>query len=789
MPTSASPPPQDAALLDVERKHTMALLRNHAGLCLLPTNKIPKALESMIFWSNQSTDEGTELSWRLMDILVQNQVHIEATVLNQLVLGWTRRRHKLRSKGVLARLAEYEPHVQANIDTYRMILEAADHHGDLPEVLDMLHSAVAGMESSLDTEKMLKHIQQIRLNPGASFQIEHQQEHEHAHEPPKIATSPIDVENQLLAAGNEPLNKNFNLVLQTWVNSKEQPDRIATRCVEILRHMQGLYRQGHERAIPTLVTYSLVLTAIARTGRARQAETILKELLDVYQEHGYAIQQPNKMHFTAVMDAWAKSAEPDAPKHAWNLLQRMQRMATETNNPDLFPSTITYNTVLNALAQSRDAPAACALVQDMWTWYEQGNVHVKPTLDTYNTVLNALAETGAAVQADRILLELHTRYNQGDQDVRPNVACYNTVLKAWKNSGADDAAERAIDLLDEMERLAADERGLDTLPDRVSYTTVIHIWFKRGDKVNSPRIKALLKKRSRTGVAGDITMYNAYLDGLAKAGHCQEAQDLLDELCDNYFAGTSAIKPDVVTFNTVIAAWPPAEKAEAVFRQLMTLGPQLDIAPTVISFTTLITACAKSKCPEKAERHRQELRTVYSTTSDELLRPDRKLYTTVLRAWKLSGDPRALDKCYALVEDLKALHQSGVPNCNPDHMVYNTLLEVIAASPIPDKAERAHSILEEMKSKHIRINKFTLDCVLLACARRDPNATLASRERAFSIAHQAFHQLLQEYQPDHRVFQLFFRVASGLDRAKEVDEANTLCHKLGFSNAALQTRK
>jgi hypothetical protein len=77
----------------------------------------------------------------------------------------------------------------------------------------------------------------------------------------------------------------------------------------------------------------------------------------------------------------------------------------------------------------------------------------------------------------------------------------------------------------------------------------------------------------------------------------------------------------------------------------------------------------------------------------------------------------------------------------------------------------------------------------LACARRDPNATLASRERAFSIAHQAFHQLLQEYQPDHRVFQLFFRVASGLNHAKEVDEANMLRHKLGFSNAALQTRK
>jgi pentatricopeptide repeat protein len=608
------------------------------------------------------------------------------------------------------------------------------------------------MESSQGTEQILQRIQRLRRNPGASVQTEQQ----HEHEPPKTTTSPVDVENQLLAAGNEPLNKNFNHVLQTWLNSNEHPDRVATRCVEILRHMQGLYRQGHERAIPTLVTYSLVLTAMARTGRARQAETILKELLDAYQEHGNAIQQPNKMHFTAVMDAWAKSSEPNAPEHAWNLLQRMQRMATETNNPDLLPSIMSYNTVLNALAQSRDAPAACALLQDMWTWYEQGNVHAKPILSTYNAVLNALAETGAAVQADRMLLELHTRYSQGDQDVRPNVACYNTVLKAWKNSGADDAPERAMDLLDEMERLATDEQGFDTLPNRVSYTTVVHIWSKRGHKVTSPRIKALLKKRSPTGVAGDISMYNAYLDGLAKAGHCQEAQDLLDELCCNYVAGTSAIKPDVVTFNTVIAAWRPAEKAEAVFRQMMTLGPQLDIAPTVISFTTLITAFVKSKCPDMAERYLQELRTVYATTSDELLRPDRKLYTTVLQAWKLSGDPRALDKCYALVEDLKALQQSGVPNCSPDHMVYNTLLEVIAASPAPDKAERANSILEEMKLNHIRINKFTLDCVLLACARRDPNATLASRERAFS---------------------------------KEVDEANMLRHKLGFSNAALQTRK
>ena len=774
-----------------------------------------QALNSITFWASQGTDEGTELAWRLLDLLIHHNVVITPEIIHHVIQGWARQPAKLSLKGVLARLEDYASSVQPNLQTYDVLLEVAMNHATTTNC-DLLCIVVDSIVAVIDNgtphdsptaTRVKKKIQTLHLHDWKcfpqqdkttkpSFTILNESSKTSLH---PLLVSPLDVEKELLTfcEEKEPSTRDYNKVLQAWINSNEHPDDIVTRCVDIIHHMQGLYHQGNTMVMPTQVTYSILLTALARAGRAEEAEIALNELLDIFNQWANKTQQPNKFHFTAVIDAWAKSQSRDAPERAWNLLLKMQQMAKETNNYDLIPTTITYNTVLNAMAQTSNlkpnaGSAALALLKDMWTWYEEGNVHAKPNLVTYNTVLNTFAEcrmVGAAEQADQILHMMHTRYRQGDQDLKPDLACYNTVLKAWRNSGTTYAPERASALLDEMERLATFE-GFDTVPDRISYITIINAWSRSGRKAGLQHIMTYLDKGSSVGVSGEIGLFNAYLDGLAKCGYSQEAQDVLDELCHNYIQGKSIIKPDVVTFNTVIAGWQPALKAEGVFRQMMEMGPTLFVTPTVISFTTLITAFAKSRNPDKAEAYLKELRTMYASTNDQSLRPDKKLYTTVLQAWKLSGDSRALHKCYALLDDLKALQNADVPYCDPDHFVFNTILEVIAASKTKEKAKQAQDILDEMKFQKIKFNKFTLHCVLLACARdaSDPHATTNSRERAFTIAHQTFNLLLEDFQPDPRDFRLFFAAASGLENyaAKEIEEVKVICQRFGFERAVLR---
>ena len=795
-----------------ERYQVKAILQHPLRLTTTQQQQ-EQALESMTFWASQGTEEGTELTWRLLDLLIHHNVVITPEILHHVIQGWARQPAKLSLQGVLARLEDYASSVQPNLHTYDLLLEVAMHPtttncDPLPMVVNSILATVDdGVPHAAEIATRIKRkIQKLHLDNGSHFPKKDENmvvKHTTLNELSKpslqpLLVSPLDVEKELLTLckENEATTREYNKVLQSWINSNQNPDHIATQCVDVLRHMKGLYHQGNTKVMPTQVTYSILMTALARAGRAEEAETTLSELLNTFNKWGNKAQQPNKFHFTAVIDAWAKSQSQDAPERAWNILLKMQRMARETNNYDLIPTTITYNTVLNAMAQtSAQEPkaglAALALLKDMWTWYEEGNVHAKPNLVTYNTVLNTFAEyrgNGAAEQADQILIMMHTRYREGDQDLKPDLACYNTVLKAWRNSGTSIAPERASALLDEMERLATFE-SFDTVPDRISYITAINAWSRSGRKGGLQHIMTLLEKGSNVGVSCEIGLFNAFLDGLAKCGYSQEAQDVLDELCNNYIQGKSKIKPDVVTFNTVIAAWRPALKAEGVFRQLMELGPKLFVTPTVISFTTLITTFAKNRNPEKAEAYLQELQTMYASTNDQSLRPDKKLYTTVLQAWKLSGDSRALHKCYALLHALKALQNAGVPNCGPDHFVYNTILEVITASKTQDKAEQAQEILDEMKFQNIKFNKFTLQCVLLACARvaSDQNATTSSKERTFIIAHQTFNLLLEDFQPEPRDFRLFFAAASGLEdyAAKEVEEAKIICQKFGFERAVL----
>lgn len=754
-----------------------------------------EAIESMIFWASQQTEEGTELSWNLLDLLVENKVEIATNMLNHLVHGWTQQPAKLRPMGILLRLEEYTSSVQADVHTYEMILETSIQMGDkdVPKVATLVIGALEGVQNDVDKVSRIKErIQDIEKCGWSTAVVDSDDGSDIPRHP---LLSPLEAEKQLLASsqGKVPFNREFNEVLQAWVNSDKDPNAIATRCVEILRHMVELHNQGNDRAIPTQVTYLLVISALARSGRAREAEAILMELLDAFDCYGVEMQQPNSIHFTAVIDAWAKSKSQDAPHRAWHLLAKMQRMARDTRNTGLIPSTITYNAVLNSIAQtsSQDLKAGLAaheLLKEMWTWYEEGNIHAKPDLVTYNTTLNALAESAnedSAKAADRLLLSMHTRFMEGDQDMKPDLVSYNTVLKAWRNSGASDGPERASALLDEMERLASFE-GFNTIPDRTSFLTVINTWSRSGRSEALQHVKSLLEKCSIVGVSLDISLFNTFLDGLAKCGYSHEAHEVLIELCDDYLTGRSEIKPDLITFNTVIASWKSnAKKAELVFCQLKELASKLDLSPNVISFTALITAFAQCGHTEMAEKYFQELQTLYATTSDQKLQPDRKLYAIMLKAWKFSNDASSLDKGFRLLEDLKALESAGFRNCSPDLYIYNTLLEIVASSQTLDKAERAQQILYEMNARNIKVNKFTLDCVLLACSRVacNENTTTTQREQAFSIAFRVFHRLLKECQPDPRVFHLFFSIASGLPaHAKEMEEAELLYQNLGFGN-------
>ena len=90
--------------------------------------------------------------------------------------------------------------------------------------------------------------------------------------------------------------------------------------------------------------------------------------------------------------------------------------------------------------------------------HEAGNHDVKPSTIVFNTLISAWAQSGnhdAGSHANRYLEYMKKVEALGHRDCGPNETTYNFVIKAWSNSGHPDAEREITSLRQEMKSLSA----------------------------------------------------------------------------------------------------------------------------------------------------------------------------------------------------------------------------------------------------------------------------------------------------------------------------------------------
>ena len=95
----------------------------------------------------------------------------------------------------------------------------------------------------------------------------------------------------------------------------------------------------------------------------------MKEILDDFERTNDPNLAPNRILFNSLINAWAQSGEQGAAQRAEALLQKMHTMATATNNSTLFPDVFSFSSVLHAWAKSKEPIAASraeAILQRMY---------------------------------------------------------------------------------------------------------------------------------------------------------------------------------------------------------------------------------------------------------------------------------------------------------------------------------------------------------------------------------------------------------------------------------------
>lgn len=278
----------------------------------------------------------------------------------------------------------------------------------------------------------------------------------------------------------------------------------------------------------------------------------------------------------------------------------------------------------------------------------------------------------------------------------PDLVSFNSVMNAWARSPRPDAAQRADDILQHMEKRY--ESNTSTIaPDCVAYNTVMASWArsKDGEKAahNTERVFRRMEKAYRrgnarakpTGISYNILM-NAMVRSkepmaLNRAFEIFETMKRLDR--DN---PDGRYRPDAVTYTTIINVLAKQGENKEASEKAIDLLVELEgsynrtmdrsLKPNIRTYTAVIHAIARSrKEPERAEQILHRLEEQYRTTGDRDFQPDTVLYDAVLNAFAWSRIRGKSRKCYEISQTMFDLYNRGRnPLAKPDIITCNSVL-------------------------------------------------------------------------------------------------------------------
>jgi len=272
--------------------------------------------------------------------------------------------------------------------------------------------------------------------------------------------------------GIPPTVFQYNVLMSTIVAA--DVDNASTRVEGILQMMEEAFQKGNSDMGPNMHSYNIAMNAYSKSedpDASKKIDAILRRMPGF---NGIS----TTMGLNTLIDAHARAGRADA---AESVLRDMLKI------PELRVENVSFNTVINAYAKSNDPDAplrAEALLGEMYDAFEAGNLAVKPDAVTFSSVINCWARSkriGAAERAESILNRMDELSKHGHNNLAPTAIAYSTTMNAWARSGLDEAPTRAKALLNRMEEAHASGK-LEAKPSHFCYNAVLNAIAKGNDE-------------------------------------------------------------------------------------------------------------------------------------------------------------------------------------------------------------------------------------------------------------------------------------------------------------------
>ena len=248
-----------------------------------------------------------------------------------------------------------------------------------------------------------------------------------------------------------------------------------------------------------------------------------------------------------------------------------------------------------------------------------------------------------------------------------------------------DTINRVLDAWRIICNETAPSRFMKRSSPQSSNNSMIH----RGVKV----LRRLCEPAHNIHLQPNDKSFNIIFDSYAKYGMTEEARTLLEEMLEISNNGQPQCRPDTITYNTLISAYANAihmstssndkithaKAAIDILHDMLDLYNETkspDIKPDVISFSTVIAACANAATvsesfAQNAEDILDQMIEMYHASLAEnggdgewlTIMPTHICYSSVINAWSNSGASNAVDRATRIFEEMQG-KDVGVSDAN-----------------------------------------------------------------------------------------------------------------------------
>jgi pentatricopeptide repeat protein len=349
---------------------------------------------------------------------------------------------------------------------------------------------------------------------------------------------------------------------------------------------------------------------------------------------------------------------------------------------------------------------------------------VQPTTISYSTVLKAWANAGIAVEAEKVLNKMiAVAENSTSGKARPNLICFNTVIGGWAKTKGRESAERAMNILEKMEKLSETRDYPDIFPDTITYSSVISAYARSGREDAGDHAEELLQRSLRLFHGGrkdlkpDTMTFCSVLDALSKQNRINKqnrkisspdesedarAEAVFERMKEMYKDGDTSVRPNVVAYNILLGVYADcmkSEKANALFEEMCQMYEAGDfhMKPDIISYNHYLFALANSFSRQNVDKAIDLLNKMENKINDTT-KPNLSSYLAILKALAKQSKryPDAAEKCEIIVKNMEDRYLRGESSVKPDIACYNCWIDVYSKSGSKDAASNALNIIERV---------------------------------------------------------------------------------------------